>query len=45
MDRHLLFNSNHAILNDLPEDVLGQLIREEGPGYSAARMTELYEKA
>ena len=45
VDRHLLFNSNHAILNDLPEDVLGQLIRDEGPGYSAARMTELYEKA
>ena len=45
VDEHLLFNSNHAILNDLPEDVLGQLIRDEGPGYSAARMTELYEKA
>ncbi len=41
LDEHLLFNSNHAILNDLPSDVLGQLTREEGPAYTAARMAEL----
>ena len=45
VDEHLLFNSNHAILDDLPEDVLGQLTREEGPAYTAARMAELAEKA
>jgi thioredoxin reductase len=38
VDEHLLFNSNHAILNDLPMDVLGQLTRQEGPAYTAQRM-------
>jgi 2,4-dienoyl-CoA reductase-like NADH-dependent reductase (Old Yellow Enzyme family)/thioredoxin reductase len=41
VDEHLLFNSNHAILNQLPMDVLGQLTREEGPAYTAQRMAEL----
>ncbi|MEA2026067.1 MAG: FAD-dependent oxidoreductase, partial [Chloroflexota bacterium] len=41
VDEHLLFNSNHAILNELPMDVLGQLTREEGPAYTAQRMAEL----
>jgi hypothetical protein len=41
VDEHLLFNSNGAILNELPMDVLGQLTREEGPAYSAKRMEEL----
>jgi 2,4-dienoyl-CoA reductase-like NADH-dependent reductase (Old Yellow Enzyme family)/thioredoxin reductase len=41
VDEHLLFNSNHAVLDDLPMDVLGQLTRAEGPGYTAARMEEL----
>ena len=41
VDEHLLFNSNHAILNELPMDVLGQLTREEGPAYTAQRMLEL----
>jgi len=41
VDEHLLFNSNHAIVNDLPGDVLGQLTRKEGPAYTAARMAEL----
>jgi len=45
LDEHLLFNSNHAILDDLPGDVLGQLTREEGPGYTAARMEGLAEKS
>ena len=41
VDEHLLFNSNHAILDELPMDVLGQLTREEGPAYTAQRMVEL----
>ena len=41
VDEHLLFNSNHAILDDLPMDVLGQLTRDEGPSYTAERMREL----
>jgi hypothetical protein len=45
VDEHLLFNSNHAILDDLPPDVLGQLTRAEGPAYTAARMAELAEAA
>ena len=45
VDEHLLFNSNHAILNQLPMDVLGQLTREEGPAYTAQRMLELGEAA
>ena len=45
LDEHLLFNSNGAILNDLPMDVLAQLTRDEGPGYTAKRMLELVEGA
>jgi 2,4-dienoyl-CoA reductase-like NADH-dependent reductase (Old Yellow Enzyme family)/thioredoxin reductase len=41
VDQHLLFNSNHAILSDMPMDVLNQLTREEGPAYTAQRMLEL----
>ncbi len=41
VDDHLLFNPNHAILDEVPIDVLGQLTREEGPAYSAARMLVL----
>jgi 2,4-dienoyl-CoA reductase-like NADH-dependent reductase (Old Yellow Enzyme family)/thioredoxin reductase len=41
VDQHLLFNSNGAILDDLPIDVLAQLTREEGPSYSTQRMLEL----
>jgi NADPH-dependent 2,4-dienoyl-CoA reductase/sulfur reductase-like enzyme len=41
VDEHLLFNSNGAILNEVPIDVLGQLTREEGPSYTAKRMAEL----
>jgi hypothetical protein len=41
VDEHLLFNSNGAILDQLPMDVLGQLTRDEGPGYTAQRMLEL----
>jgi NADPH-dependent 2,4-dienoyl-CoA reductase/sulfur reductase-like enzyme len=41
VDQELLFNPNGAIVNDLPIDVLGQLKREEGPGYSTVRMNEL----
>jgi thioredoxin reductase len=41
VDEHLLFNSNGAILNELPMDVLGQLTRVEGPSYTAERMREL----
>ena len=31
VDEHLLFNPNHAILNELPIDVLAQLTRDEAP--------------
>jgi len=41
VDQHLLFNSNGAILDDLPIDVLAQLTREDGPSYTARRMLEL----
>ena len=41
VDEHLLFNPNHAILDGLPMDVLGQLTRDEGPSYTARRMLEL----
>jgi len=45
VDEHLLFNPNHAILNDLPIDVLAQLTREETPAYSAQQMASLLETA
>ena len=41
VDEHVLFNSNGAILNELPIDVLAQLTREDGPAYTAKRMEEL----
>jgi hypothetical protein len=41
VDEHLLFNPNHAILNQLPIDVLGQLTRVESPSYTALRIQEL----
>ena len=41
IDERLLFNPNHAIVNDLPIDVLGQLTRPEAPAYTAKRMLEL----
>lgn len=41
VDEHLLFNPNGAILNDLPADVLGQLTRATGPGYTTERMLVL----
>jgi thioredoxin reductase len=41
VDQHLLFNSNGAIIDDLPIDVLAQLTREDGPSYTAKRMLEL----
>jgi 2,4-dienoyl-CoA reductase-like NADH-dependent reductase (Old Yellow Enzyme family)/thioredoxin reductase len=41
VDEHLLFNPNGAILNDLPIDVLAQLTRPTGPGYSTQRMLVL----
>ena len=43
VDQHLLFNPNHAILNELPMDVLGQLTRDEAPAYSARQMLVLAE--
>ena len=45
VDQELLFNPNGAIVNDLPIDVLGQLKREEGPGYTTVRMNELMAEA
>jgi NADPH-dependent 2,4-dienoyl-CoA reductase/sulfur reductase-like enzyme len=45
VDEHLLFNPNHAILSELPMDVLGQLSREEGPAYTTKRLLELAELA
>ena len=44
VDEHLLFNPNHAILNELPIDVLAQLTREEAPSYTTKRMLELMEQ-
>ena len=41
VDEHLLFNPNHAVVNDLPIDVLGQLTRPEGPTYSHRQMVVL----
>ncbi len=41
LDEHLLFNPNHAILNDLPIDVLGQLTRSESPAYSHRQMVAI----
>jgi 2,4-dienoyl-CoA reductase-like NADH-dependent reductase (Old Yellow Enzyme family)/thioredoxin reductase len=43
VDQHLLFNPNHAILNDLPIDVLAQLTRDEAPAYSARQLLTLAE--
>jgi hypothetical protein len=45
VDQNLLFNSNGAILDDLPLDALGQLTRDEGPTYTAERMKELMAAA
>ena len=41
VDEHLLFNSNGAIIDDLPIDVRAQLGRADGPSYTAQRMLEL----
>jgi 2,4-dienoyl-CoA reductase-like NADH-dependent reductase (Old Yellow Enzyme family)/thioredoxin reductase len=41
VDERLLFNPNHAIVNDLPLDVLGQLTRPDGPAYSHKQMVLL----
>ena len=41
VDEHMLFNPNHAILNELPIDVLAQLTREETPAYSHRQMVAL----
>jgi 2,4-dienoyl-CoA reductase-like NADH-dependent reductase (Old Yellow Enzyme family)/thioredoxin reductase len=43
LDEHLLFNPNHAILNDLPIDVRGQLTRPDGPAYSHRQMVATTE--
>jgi 2,4-dienoyl-CoA reductase-like NADH-dependent reductase (Old Yellow Enzyme family)/thioredoxin reductase len=43
VDEHLLFNPNHAILNQVPIDVLAQLTRDEAPGYTAQRLRELMD--
>jgi thioredoxin reductase len=43
LDEHLLFNPNHAILSDLPIDVLGQLTRPESPAYSHRQMVAIAE--
>ena len=41
VDEHLLFNPNHAVVNDLPLDVLGQLTRPDGKAYSHQQMVVL----
>ena len=41
VDEHMLFNPNHAILNELPIDVLAQLQREEAPAYSHQQLVML----
>jgi hypothetical protein len=43
VDEHLLFNPNHAIVNELPIDVLAQLTRDEAPSYTAERLRELMD--
>ncbi len=40
VDEHMLFNPNHAMINNLPIDVLSQLTRPEGPAYSRVLMEE-----
>jgi 2,4-dienoyl-CoA reductase-like NADH-dependent reductase (Old Yellow Enzyme family)/thioredoxin reductase len=41
VDEHLLFNPNHAVVNDLPLDVFGQLTRPDGKAYSHQQMVTL----
>jgi hypothetical protein len=41
VDEHMLFNPNHAILNELPIDVLAQLTRDEAPAYSHQQIVVL----
>ena len=41
VDEHMLFNPNHAILNELPIDVLAQLQRDEAPAYSRQQLIVL----
>ncbi len=41
VDEQMLFNPNHAILNELPVDVLAQLQREESPRYSHQQLIAL----
>jgi 2,4-dienoyl-CoA reductase-like NADH-dependent reductase (Old Yellow Enzyme family)/thioredoxin reductase len=41
VNEHLLFNPNHAVVNDLPLDVLGQLTRPDGKAYSHQQMVVL----
>jgi 2,4-dienoyl-CoA reductase-like NADH-dependent reductase (Old Yellow Enzyme family)/thioredoxin reductase len=41
LDSNLLFNSNGAIVDNLPIDLLGQLTRDDGPSYTTRRMAEL----
>jgi 2,4-dienoyl-CoA reductase-like NADH-dependent reductase (Old Yellow Enzyme family)/thioredoxin reductase len=41
LDERMLFNPNHAIIDELPIDVLGQLTRPEGPAYSQRQMLAL----
>ena len=43
VDEHLLVNPNHAILNELPIDVLAQLTRDEAPSYTSERLRELMD--
>jgi NADPH-dependent 2,4-dienoyl-CoA reductase/sulfur reductase-like enzyme len=43
VDEQMLFNPNHAIVNELPIDVLGQLTRDERPSYTAERLLALAE--
>jgi 2,4-dienoyl-CoA reductase-like NADH-dependent reductase (Old Yellow Enzyme family)/thioredoxin reductase len=45
VDEHVMLNSNGAVLNDVPLDVLGQLTRTEGPAYSARQLTVLNERS
>jgi len=41
VDEHMLFNPNHAILNELPIDVRAQLQRDESPAYSRQQIVVL----
>ncbi len=41
VDERMLFNPNHAVMNEIPLDVVSQLTRADGPAYSNLQMAAL----